>query len=278
MFATLLVVLGVAGGFILYFTFLAAPTPSSATTTAPTTTPVSSSQPKIDDVVSEGFVIVDNEIFWRIKIYGEVDLRNSTVINGVYGYWVGFINVTHPEGKRVLLHEPPNYVDVVTQFSYLSGVKVLDACVYGWSGTPWPEGIYEIVVWLRGPYENRTVLFKKSFNFSVSLKASVTPTIWRSWNETLRFTIINEGSVPIIVEGAGIVRDSGTPEVIGWWEQRPSVEVIMPGQVKELAGPVIIRDDYKEELRGKTATIKFVLGVMSTPREYSITVDVTFPS
>ncbi|MEM3142043.1 MAG: hypothetical protein QW656_02350 [Zestosphaera sp.] len=279
--AVLLVVLGVVGGSIAYFMFIETPISSSATTT-PTTTPISSGQLKITDITSEGFVVVGEEIYWRIKIYGDIDLRNYTVINGVYGYWVGKINVTHPKGMEILLHEPPNYVDVVTQFSYLSGVRVLDACVYSWSWTesPWPEGTYEVIVWLKGPYENRTVLFKKSFNFSMSLEASVTPTTWESWNETLRFTIRNEGDVPIIVEGADIilVGDSGIPYVIGWWEQTPPTETIMPGETRVLVGPALIRDDYKEELKGKTATVKIVLGVASAPREYSVIVDVKFPS
>lgn len=282
MLAGLLLVLGVVGGVIAYFSLSTTPAPNPSTTTTPTTTPVSSSQPRITDITSEGFVVIDEEIYWRIKIYGEVDLRNYTVINGVYGHWVGRIDVVHPGGKEVLLFKPSNYVDVVTWFGYLSGVMVLDAWVYGWSWSesPWPEGTYELIVWLKGPYENRTTLFKKSFNLSMNLEASMTPTAWKSWNETLKFVIMNKGDVPLIVEGASIslVRDSGILDLIGWWEQKPSVEIIMPGQTKELVGPILIREEYKEGLRGRTATVKITLGIVSAPREYSTTANVTFPS
>lgn len=279
MFVGLLVVLGVVGGIIAYFSFLTIPAPSPSTTTTFTTTP---SQPRITDITSEGFIILDEETYWRIKIYGEVDLRNYTTINGVYGHWFGRISVVHPANKEVLLFRPSNYVDVFTSFRYLSGVMVLDACVYGWSWSesPWPEGTYEIIVWLKGPYENHTVLFKKSFNLSMNLEVSMTPTTWRSWNETLEFVITNRGDVPLIVEGGSIsiLRDSGIPDLIGWWEQRPPVEIIMPGQTRELVGPILIREEYKEELRGRTATVKITLNIVSAPREYSVTENVRFPS
>ncbi|MEM1765774.1 MAG: hypothetical protein QW417_04430 [Zestosphaera sp.] len=45
-----------------------------------------------------------------------------------------------------------------------------------------------------------------------------------------------------------------------------------------LVGPALIRDNYKEELKGETTTVKIVLGVASAPREYSVIVDVKFPS
>jgi len=276
----LLVILGVVGGAIAYFTFPKTTTQSPISTPAPTTATPSPTQPRISNVTSSGFVLVeDEEVCWRIRIYGEVDLRDRVTVNGTYGTWFGRINVTHPRGKEVLLHEPGNYVDVLVQFSYLSGIKVLDACVpyWTWGESPWPEGTYKVTVWLYHSPGIYVTLLKKSFNFTMSLKASISPTTWRQWNETLRITIENTGDVPIYIGGGDILLAENPEIIIGWWQQIPPTAIVLPGQAKELVGSILIRDEFVENLRGRTVTVKIALGVLTPPRECSIVTNVKFP-
>jgi hypothetical protein len=277
----IVIVLGLVGGALVYFMFSTTNTLSPRTSPTPTVTTTSPTQPKVSDVISGGFVVVgDDEVCWRIKIYGEVDLRDKVTVNGIYGVWFGRINVTHPGREEVLLYEPGNYADVLTQFFYLSGTKVLDACVHYWTWdeSPWPEGIYRVVVWLYHSPGIYVTLFEKSFNFTMNLKASVSPTTWRRWNETLRLTIANTGSVPIYIMGGSIYLEENPNLVIGWWQQTPPTDIVLPGQTKELVGPALVRDEFVENLRGRVATVKMVLGILTAQREYSIVTDIRFPS
>lgn len=272
----LLVVLGVVGVFTAFFFLGPATTLSpgvTSTTPAPTTSPVSSVGPEVSDVVSEGFVIVEgDEVCWRIRVFGEADLRNITTINGVTGVWFGRINVTHPGGKEVLLYEPGDYVDVFTQFFRLTGSKVLDACVPFWTREEeiWPEGTYEVVVWLYHSPGIYVILFEKTFNFKMSFEASITPTTLNQWNETLKLTIKNTGDIPIFVRAGDIYLASNPDVLIGWWGGL-GYDVVLPGQTKELPEPITIRTDYIEYLKGKTATVKIT--ILTT----NITTNISFP-
>jgi len=272
--AVLLIVLGVVGAFVAYFILTPTTTLSPGTTSTPTTTSVSPGQPRVSNITSEGFVIVeDSEVCWRVRIYGEVDLRNITTINGVTGHWFGRINVTHPAGNEILLFEVGDYVNVFTQFSYLSGSKVLDACVlyWTWEGEIWPEGTYEVILWLYHSPGIYTTLFEKTFNLKMNFEVNITPTTWDQWNETLKLTIKNTGDVPLFV-GAGDIYLVSNPDVlIGWWGGQ-GYEVILPKQTKELAEPVLIRSDYVEYLSGKTATVRIT--ILTT----NITINVSFPA
>ncbi len=268
-------ILGAIIGSTLYLMYPAAPTTTSTTRpVTPTTTSPGLAQPRITDVVPEGFVLVGGEIYWRIKIYGEVDLRNYTTISGVYGSWFGRINVILPSGEGARLHEPPDYTNIVTQFSYLRGVKVLDVYIpTSWYENPCLEGVYRVTVWLKGPYENRTTLFDKNFTYRMDLKATISPTTWTSWNENLKLVIANTGEVPLIITGVGIERN-GT--VIGWVLVPPE-EIVMPGESKELAAQAQILDNFREELKGKSVVVDFVLSIVAAPRRYAITNEVRFP-
>jgi len=71
----IVIVLGLVGGALVYFMFSTTNTLSPRTSPAPTVTTTSPTQPKVSDVISGGFVVVgDDEVCWRIKIYGEVNL------------------------------------------------------------------------------------------------------------------------------------------------------------------------------------------------------------
>lgn len=285
--AVILITLSVVAGVALFLMMPAAPpatpttptTHTTPTTPKPTTPPAGSAKPEIRDVVPEGFVFVDNELYWRIKILGEADLRDRITINGIYSFWFGRIDVTLPDGRKALLYNPPDYVNVVTQFRTLSGEMVLDVHVpTAWYEKPCLEGTYRVTVWLSGPYENRTTLFDKSFYYEMNLKATISPTVWTSWNQSLKLAITNTGNMSLILGGGGI-RRAGTDTVIGHWTPTPPYpHVLTPGESKEISGPAeILYDDLKEALKGKTVAVDFVLGIVGAPREYVITMNVTFP-
>lgn len=301
--AVFLIILGVVAGVAYYLitpttmttqtsitsATLSTPTPTTISTTAsttsippttPTTTPTSYIQPRITDVTSEGFVYVEEEreIYWRFKISGEVDLRDKIEINGIYGWWFGRINVTLPNEEDTRVHEPPDYTNIVTSFRYLSGSKIFDAYVLdvdAWWEKSFLDGTYRIVVWLKGPYENRSVLLDKNFVFRMAFNASITPTAWTSWDENLRLTITNTGDVPLFLQGVGIER-SGTGTVIG--QVLTPEEIIMSGETREIVAPVQIFGDFKEEFKGKNITLDFLLSFAGARQIYKVTLNVRFPT
>lgn len=249
------------------------PTP----TTTQTTPPTGSTKPTITDVVSEGFVVVDGEVYWRVKVLGMADLRDKIEINGVYAFWFGRFKVTLPDGReQTRLFIPGDYVNIIRDFRYLQDEMTLDIYIpTNWYENPCLEGTYRFVVWLQGPYENRSLLFNKSFVYKMDLKANVFHTEWRSWNENLRLAITNTGDVPLVLQGVGMER-SGTGTVIGWI--LTPEEIIMPGETREITAPVQMREDFKEEFKGKTITVDFVLDIVAAPQRYAITTDVRFPA
>ncbi len=295
-----LIILGVVAGIAYYLTTptitttqtsitsatLSTPTPTTKPTTAPNTsipptTPTTSTsyiQPRITDVTSEGFVHVDGEIYWRFKISGEVDLRDKIEINGIYSWWFGRINVTLPNGEHAYIFKPPDYTNIVTSLRYLSGSEIFDAYVLdveAWWEKSFLDGTYRIVIWLQGPYENKSVLFDKSFVFRMAFNTSITPTVWTSWDENLSLTITNVGDVPLILQSVGIER-SGTGTVVGW-VSTPK-EIVMPGESRKITAPVQILEHFREEFKGKNIDLDFLVSFVGAPDTYRITLNVRFPT
>lgn len=178
---------------VLYF-YQGGPTPSTTTTlhTTQTTTmlvstPLTTStlfQPVITGVVSEGFVFLDGELYWRIRIYGEVDVRERVNISGVYDWWVGRSDEVLPSGESTSIFEPPDYSTIAETFRYISGSTIRDAYIpTEWFEEPCLEGEYRVGIWLQGPYDNKTILFNKTFEFKMLFNTSITPTTWSSWSE-----------------------------------------------------------------------------------------------
>lgn len=264
------VVLGVVAGIAYYLTTLTTPTTT-------TSTPPSHAQLKVTDVVSEGFVYRDGEIYWRFKIFGELDLRDKVEVNGVYDFWFGHINITLPNGERADIFKPPDYTNIVVQLRYLSGSEVFDAYVldiHAWWKESFLEGTYRVVVWLQGPYDNRTVLFDKSFYFRMAPEISITSTVWNSWSESLRLTVANEGDVPLVLLSIGI-EQAGTRRGIGWCTVE---ELIMPGESREVTAPIQFYDYVKEEFKGKEAVLDFLVEFAGARQLYRVTLNVKFPN
>ncbi|MEM4788840.1 MAG: hypothetical protein QXM55_04885 [Ignisphaera sp.] len=248
------------------------------TTTVSPSSPLPPTQPIITDIISEGFVFVDEDLYWRIKILGEADLRNKIEINGVYSHWFGRLNVTLPNGDtQDRIHIVGNYVDIVSQFTYLSKEMTLDIYIpTKWWEKICLEGIYSVVVWLKGPYNNYTILFSKNFTHIFSFNAIFKPTKWSTWNETIEIEVNNTGDIPLIISGGGFVL-SGTDTVIGWWNQ-PSEIIVMPGEFKVIRGSIDILSSFREEFKGKTKTIDIYIDVIGAPMRYTITTSIEFPS
>lgn len=237
--------------------------------------------PYVSDVSISGFVYTtDGDLFMRLKICGEADLREPITINGVHGFWFGRISVRLPDGRQTQIFEPGDYVNVFTQFLELSGEKVVDAYLPTmWYENPCLEGVYNVTVFLKGPYNNVTVLFHKDFNLKMTLTASVAPANWRSWEENITVKITNTGDVPVILQGIRMEL-TGTGTVIGWvyahtLESR--ILPVMPGETKMWTGTPTMAGDFKEELAGETLQVDFVLDIAGAPRRFAVTLNVSFP-
>jgi len=51
--------------------------------------------------------------------------------------------------------------------------------------------------------------------------------------------------------GGSIYLEENPNLVIGWWQQTPPTDIVLPGQTKELVGPALVRDEFVENLRGE---------------------------
>ncbi|MGC8753036.1 MAG: hypothetical protein ACP5RO_05880 [Fervidicoccaceae archaeon] len=257
-------------------------TPTSTASITMTTTSASSttasSAPYISNVEIERYIYENEGLYMRLKISGKADLRDKVNINGVYGYWIGFVNVTLPDGSQGQLMNPKDHSEFFNTFNLLE--KNMSADLY----LPWEwyekrtlEGAYNVTVWLQGPYENRTVLFKRVFNLRMSLISNISPTTWKSWDENVTLTLKNTGDLPLILEGVGM-EVSGS--VVGWLNP-PSMEqrivVIMPGESKSWVGIPTMAGDYKEQLSGKTVKVDFVLDIAGSARRFALTANISFP-
>ncbi len=243
--------------------------------------PGQGTSPHVSDVSIDGFVYTtDGDLFMRLKICGEADLREPITINGVHGFWFGRISVRLPDGRQTQIFEPGDYVNVFTQFLELSGEKVVDVHLPTmWYENPCLEGVYNVTVFLKGPYDNVTVLFHEDFNLKMALTASVAPADWRSWGENITIKITNTGDVPVILQGVGMEL-TGTGTVIGWiyahtLESR--ILSVMPGETKTWTGAPTMAGDFKEELAGETLQVDFVLDIAGAPRRFAVTLNTSFP-
>ncbi|MDM7276015.1 MAG: hypothetical protein P3X22_007895 [Thermoprotei archaeon] len=272
--AVLLIIMIVAG--IAYYLAV-----TQAPVTPTTTAPPSRYQPRITDITSLGFLVIDDEIYWRFNITGDVDLRDMIEINGVHGHWFGLLKVILPNGEHADIFEPPNYTDIAGRgILYLSGSKLFDALAFrigAWWEKKWLDGAYKVEFWLLGPYENKTMLFSKSFNFRMAFNISIAPTVWTSWSENLKITIANVGDVPIVFENLGITL-SGTGTTIGHSSPTYSPHIIMPGETKEIIVPIEILESYREALKGKEATLDFKLGIAGASPKHIVTLNIQFPT
>lgn len=235
----------------------------------------------VSDVLISGFVYTgEGDLFMRLKILGEADLREPITINGVHGFWFGRVSVRLPDGKQAQLFEPGDYAKFFTQFLVLSGEKAVDVYLpTRWYENPCLEGIYNVTVFLKGPYDNVTVLFQRNFNLKMALTATVAPSAWHSWTENITIRVTNTGDVPVILQGVGMEL-TGKGTVIGW-VYAPTLEssilVVMPGETKTWAGNPTMAGDFKEELAGKTVQVDFVLDIAGAPRRFAVTMNVSFP-
>lgn len=277
--SVLLLIVVMAAGLAYYLATPISPvTPSSTPSTTPTTTAIGYPQLKVSEVSPVSFVYVDRMVYWRFKVSGEIDLREKVEINGVYGWWFAIINVTLPNGKITDLYNPSDYVNILRSFNHLSGSWVLDAYVLdvdAWWEKSFLDGEYRVVVWLKGPYGNRSILFDKTFTHRMNYSISITPTKWSSWDEKLRISIVNTGDVPLILQSIGIEL-SNTGTVIGWIHT-PEV-LIEPGDSREVEARTEILEDYRAWLKGKTATLDFLISFAGARQLFKVTLSVEFPS
>lgn len=268
-----LVVLAVAAGSAAFYLL-------AGIKGGPGAPPSTTSRLYVSNVEIDGFLFEEEELYMRLKISGEVDVRDRVEINGVYGWWFGRINVTLPDGTPARLFPPEDHTSILTQFRQISGTLTVDVNLpWEWYERHCLEGVYKVAVWLKGPYENRTVLYEKAFNLKMALTATVSPTIWRSWEENVTITVSNKGDIPLILQGVGM-EISGTGTVIGWIfapTPKQRILVVMPGETKTWTGLPTVIGDFKKNLSGKTLQVDFVLGIAGAPRRFATTANISFP-
>lgn len=257
---------------ILGAVYLGIPTavPTTSTTSIPPTTSATTPRIRIDDVTPVGFVLVDEELYWRIKVFGEVDL-------GEYrGHMFVIITVTLPDMREADLFKPPDYMNI-TRHLWFSGELVLDAYIpKEWFEKPLLEGEYRVTIWLYKPYKNMTLIFDKSFYLRAVLSISITPKTWASWRENLTVLVTNTGDLPLILEGIGMELP-GTGTVIGWVQVPYQKMVVMPGESKSMAATTEILEHFRDELRGKELTVDFLFSFTGLPPR-RIQLSIRFPT
>lgn len=277
--ATLLILAGIAVGLAYYLSAPISPVaPSPTPPTAPATTTTGHPQPRVFGVSPLGFVYVGREVYWRLNVSGEIDLREKVEIDGTYGSWFAVINVTLPNGRVTDLFSPSDYASILGSFSYLSGSRVLDAFVLdadAWWEESFIDGEYRVVVWLRGPYGSKAVLFDKTFAYAANFSISVAQTRWSSWDERFRISIANTGDVPLLLQGIGMEL-SNTGTVIGWMHA-PEV-LIEPGGSREVEARAEVLEDYRALLKGKTASLDLRIVFAGVRQPSRATLSVEFPS
>jgi parallel beta-helix repeat protein len=276
-FVVLLTVVVASGSVAFYlFTGIGRGGQGSASGTMPSTP----SNLYVSTVEIDRYLYEDEGLYMRLKIRGEVDVRDRVEINGVYGWWFGRVTVVLPDGSQAQLLQPEDHTSFFTQFLQIPGTLIVDISLpWDWYEHHCLEGAYNVTIWLKGPYENYAVLYKKVFNLKMALTAAASPTTWKSWDENVTITVANRGDIPLIVRGVGM-EISRTGTVIGWiytptLEQR--ILVVMPGETKTWIGTPTIAGDFKENLSGKTLQVDFVLDIAGAPRRFAATANISFP-
>ncbi|MGP3667024.1 MAG: hypothetical protein ACKD6N_07570 [Candidatus Bathyarchaeota archaeon] len=236
--------------------------------------------PYVSNVVISRFVYTDEGLYMRLKIYGEADLREPMTINGVHGFWFGRVSVRLPDGRQAQLLEPEDHTKFFTHFNRIPGELAVDVYLPTiWHENPCLEGIYNVTVFLKGPYENITVLFHRDFNLKMALNATVSPNTWKSWEQNITIRITNTGNVPVILQGVGMEM-SQTGTVIGWvYASTPEdrIMVIMPGESVTWIGTPTMAGNFREELAGKTLPVDFVFDIAGARTRFAATLNVRFP-
>jgi hypothetical protein len=245
---------------------------------SPTTKPSISQGPYISNVEIEKFLYENDELYMRLKITGYANLTDNININGVYGSWFGRVTVKLPDGSEAELLHSGDHTTVFTQFSEIPRTLT----IYAFLPTEWYEqhnleGEYNISVWLQGPYENRTSLFEKSFDLTISLEVKISPTSWNSWEEPITLTITNKGSLPVVWDGSVSLQKAGIDIGSISAQKEGARIVIMPGETKRITATATISEIHKKDLGGQTLPIDFIIFIVGKAQPAKITETISFP-
>lgn len=277
---------------ILSFTQHGGVSPSS-TNESPSTSSTSltnaTAKLAIHDIVPQGFHIVDETVYLRFKIVGEVDLRNKLEINGVYGSWTGFIKFIAPNGVETWIFTPPDYYTGRDTFNYLVGSVEYDAPVYDLRGgspsATHPQsslnGTYVVKVLLSGPYDEergeytKVLLMEKRFNYTFKVSINLHTLNWSSWSQDVDIHVINEGDVPVFFTGAA-VSVHGVDTIIGWLTIQDQYVPIDINQSRNTVAKLVFLDDYKPDYEGKVKQVD-ILFEFKTVSYINMTFTIDFP-
>lgn len=263
---------------------------NTAQNTLSTSSPLSSSEINIYDIVSEGFHIVDEIVYIRFKVWGYVDLREKREINGIYGIWSGFISVAVPNGIEVWVFTPPNYYIGRNYFTNITGSAEYDAPVYDLRGgspsVTHPQstlnGTYKVTVWLSGPYDEKTgsypkvVLMEKNFTYTFKAKVELDSLKWSSWDQEVLITVVNEGNVPLFFTGGSLLIH-GLNTVIGWLIIDENYIPVEINGTRNIVTKLLFLEDYKPDYRGLMKQVD-VLFYFKTVSFINLTYTIEFPN
>ncbi|MEM4816998.1 MAG: hypothetical protein QXU77_05580 [Desulfurococcaceae archaeon] len=243
------------------------------------------------DIIPKGFDIVENIVYFKFKVIADIDLRDYIEINGVYGSWIGVITAIVPNGKESYVFTPPDYSEIRNQFKYLNGsieyaTPVYDLLAWYQSETC-PQsslnGTYRIKILLSGPYDEKTgeypkvLLMEKNFTYNFKISIELKTLEWKTWDQDVEITLINEGDVPVFFTGAAILVH-GVNTVIGYLNiQNPSQYIyIDTGEFRNITTKLSFFDEYVPYYRGKTIEVD-VLFEFETIQFINTTYTIKFP-
>jgi len=235
--------------------------------------------PYISNITIMGFHVKDGELYMRLRVYGYVYLRDKVSINGVYDFWFGVLKVILPYGEEALLYDPGNYVDVVMNVNEIYGSRDFDAELPLSGDKPGLDGLYNITFYLKGPYDNVSILYQKTVNLTILFKISISPTNISTWNETMRVTINNTGDLPVILDGVGLAYPipNGTIGVIEPLNYSDPGLIVMPGESSTWIGRLNIDSDMRIYVAGKTLQIYINTYPFTANRFFTETITMSFP-
>lgn len=266
------------------------PSTNTQVSTTPTS-PISSNKLSIYDVIPQGFHVVDEVVYWKLKIFANIDLRDKVEINGTYGYWTGIITIVLPNGREPWIFIPPDYSTGRNQFNYITGSVEYDVPVYDLLGGTAPyvhpqsplNGTYKVIIWLSGPYDEkigeypRVILIEKTFNYTFKASIDLHPLEWSSWDQDVVITISNEGDIPIFFKGAGILIH-GVNTVIGWLTIQNDYVYIDINESKNIDAKLWILEDYKAMYEGKVEQVDILFDFQTIQSPINITFTIKFPT
>ncbi|MEM4776920.1 MAG: hypothetical protein QXP40_01420 [Desulfurococcaceae archaeon] len=249
-------------------------TPSSTSSSTGLTN--TSTKLAVYDIIPIGFNIVDEIVYLRFRIIGEVDLREKMEINGVYGDWIGFIEFIVPNNVKTWVFTPPDYYTGRNTFKYILGTVDYDAPIYDLRGgspsTTHPQsplnGTYIVRILLNGPYSEergeytKVLLMEKKFTYMFNVSINLHTLNWSSWDQDINITIINEGEVPVFFKG-GAVLVHGVNTVIGWFTIEDPYIPVDVNQSKNIVVKLVFLDDYKSSYEGETRDVDLLFEFIS---------------